>query len=315
MKLQRGNKLIKKKINFLFKKKGFSKNNYKKEYKKYTTKKAIFKKMIFENSPSTLSEDNFIKDNFHLNSLTNDDNISLSEIPGISYIVTPLNEKNSSSNNKPFFIVSKKTKRGRKIYNNNFRTQRKTHTSNFLDNTLCKLQIHFLNFLVNFSNDAIRTAFPKEQKNRKDKKSLKLKKIEHGIKRDIKEDTLKILMKNPINYILKKKISNKYWKLSKNPDYNEHIYSRVIQTSEWLNNLFNMNYLELFEKYFNQCKPLDSIYFEGRTIIFSKETKPFYSLYNELNIEMKEKIIHLIKDLYLGKNLLSLKFHECSISK
>ena len=76
-----------------------------------------------------------------------------------------------------------------------------------------------------------------------------------------------------------------------------------------------MNYLELFEKYFNQCKPLDSIYFEGRTIIFSKETKPFYSLYNKLNIEMKEKIIHLIKDLYLGKNQLSLKFHECSISK
>ena len=218
--------------------------------------------MIFENSPSTLSEDNFIKDNFHLNSLTNDDNISLSEIPGISYIVTPINEKNSSSNNKPFFNVSKKTNRGRKIYNNNFKTQRKTHTSNFLDNTLCKLQIHFLNFLVNFSNDAIRTAFPKEQKNRKEKKILKFKKIEHGIKRDIKEDTLKILMKNPISYILKKKISNKYWKL-----------------------------------------------------IFSKETKPFYSLYNELNIEMKEKIIHLIKDLYLGKNLLSLKFHECSISK
>ena len=271
--------------------------------------------MIFENSPSTLSEVNFIKDNFPFNSSTDNDNISLSEIPGISYILSPLNGKISSSKNKPLFIIGKKTKRGRKIYNNNFKTQRKTHTSNFLDNILCKLQIHFLNFLVNFSNDAIRTAFYKEKKNRKDKESLKLKKIEHEIKRDIKADTLINLMKNPISYILKKKISNKYWKLSRNPNYNEQIYNRLIKTSEWLNNLFNMNYLELFEKYYNQCKPLDRIYFEGRTIIFSKDTKSFYSLYNELNIEMKEKIIYLIKDLYLGKKESSLKLHECSISK
>ena len=275
--------------------------------------------IYFENQTFVSSESNYNEYDFHnqLSSVSENNNILISDFPDIINIISPLDEEkvNSSSNNQPYllFTTRKIKNRGRKIDNKN--SKRKTHTSNFLDNTLCKLQIHFLNFLVNFSNDAIRTAFPKEQKNRKDKKSLKLKKIEHGIKRDIKEDTLKILMKNPISYILKKKISNKYWKLSKNPDYNEHIYNRVIQTSEWLNNLFNMNYLELFEKYFNQCKPLDSIYFEGRTIIFSKETKPFYSLYNELNIEMKEKIIHVIKDLYLGKNLLSLKFHECSISK
>ena len=90
-------------------------------------------------------------------------------------------------------------------------------------NTLCKLQIHFLNFLVNFSNDAIRTAFGKEQKYRKDNTSLKFKKIEHGIKRDIKAGILENLMQNSISYVLKKKISNKYWKLSRNPDYNEQI--------------------------------------------------------------------------------------------
>ena len=76
-----------------------------------------------------------------------------------------------------------------------------------------------------------------------------------------------------------------------------------------------MNYLEFFEKYYNQCIPFDSIYFEGKAINFSKETKPFYSLYNELNLEMKGKIINIIKDLYLGKNKSSLKFQEFSLTK
>ena len=169
-----------------------------------------------------------------------------------------------------------------------------------------------MNFLVNFSNDAIRTAFEKEQKYRKDNTSLKFKKIEHGIKRDIKTGTLENLMQNSISYVLKKKISNKYWKLSRNPDYNEQIYNQVIKSSECLKNLFDMNYLELFEKYYNQCNPFDSINFEGRIINFSKETKPFYSLYNELNLEMKGKIINIINDLYLPKNKSSLKFKEFS---
>ena len=204
-----------------------------------------------------------------------------------------LDEANSSSNNQPYllFTTRKIKNRGRKIDIKN--SKRKTHTSNFIDNTLCKLQIHFLNFLVNFSNDAIRTVFQKE----KDIGSFKFKKIEHGIKRDIKSGTLLALMQNPISFVLKKKISNKNWKLLKNTDYNEQIYNQAIKVSEWLKNLFDMNTLELFEKYYNQCNLIDSIYFEERTINFSKETKPFYCLYKELNLEMKGKIINIIKDL------------------
>jgi len=221
----------------------------------------------------------------------------------------------------PNFITKKRMNRGRKIDDNNFKMKgdnkckRKTHTSNFIDNTLCKLQIHFLNFLVNFSNDAVRTAFGKEQKYGKDNMSLKFKKIEHGIKRDIKTGTLENLMQNSISYVLKKKISNKYWKLSRNPDYNEQIYNQVIKKSKWLKNLLDMNYLNLFEKYYNQCNPIDSIDFDGKTINFTKETKPFYNLYNKLNLEMKDKIIKIIKDLYLGQNKSSLKFIESTESK
>ena len=76
-----------------------------------------------------------------------------------------------------------------------------------------------------------------------------------------------------------------------------------------------MNYLNLFEKYYNQCNQFDSIDFDGKTINFTKETKPFYNLYNKLNLEMKDKIIKIIKDLYLGQNKSSLKFIESTESK
>ena len=257
----------------------------------------------FENITDILSQNTFSEFDFRSQfSPEYDNDISNSVLFDIMNISTPLDEANSSSNNLPHFITRKIKNRGRKI--NDKKLKRKTHTSNFIDNILCKLQIHFLNFLVNFSNDAIRTVFQEE------KNIFKFKKIEHEIKRDIKSGTLLTLMQNPISYILKQKISNKYWKLSKNTDYNEQIYNKVIKVSEWLKSLFDMNYLELFEKYYNKCIPFDSICFEGRIINFSKETKPFYSLYNELNIEMKGKIINIIKDLYLGKNKSSLKFQE-----
>ena len=127
-----------------------------------------------------------------------------------------------------------------------------------------------MNFLVNFSNDAIKTISLKEQNNNKDNKTLKFKKIEHGIKRNIKSDSLLTLMQNSISYVLKQKISNKYWKLSKNTDYNEQIYNQVSKSSEWLKNMFDMNDLELFEKHYNQCNPFDNINFEGRIINFLK---------------------------------------------
>ena len=184
------------------------------------------------------------------------------DLTDIKSIIQKLVKSNSSPYRPPNFITKKRMNRGRKIDDNNFKMKgdnkckRKTHTSNFIDNTLCKLQIHFLNFLVNFSNDAIRTAFE-----------------------------------------------------------NEQIYNQVIKKSEWLKNLLDMNYLNLFEKYYNQCNPFDSIDFDEKTINFTKETKPFYNLYNKLNLEMKDKIIKIIKDLYLGQNKSSLKFIESTESK
>ena len=254
---------------------------------------------------SILSEVGSNRDDIDFDSQNDKSFFDLFEIK--SHIST-LDLMNSSPNKQPLFIINKKKNRGRKINEKNYK--RKIHTNNYIDNILCKLQIHFINFLVDFSNDAIKTIFSKDKNNKKLIKGLRFKKIEHGIKRDIKVDSLQDLMEKPISYILQKEISNKYRKLSRTPDYNEQIYNIVIKSSEWLKNLFDMNYLELFEKYYNQCRAIDSIYFEGITIVFSNETKPFYYLYKELNTEIKEKIIHLIKDLYIRKSLSLMKLEE-----
>jgi len=257
------------------------------------------------NYMSILSEVGSNRDDIDFDSQNDKSFFDLFEIK--SHIST-LDLMNSSPNKQPLFIINKKKNRGRKINEKNYK--RKIHTNNYIDNILCKLQIHFINFLVDFSNDAIKTIFSKDKNNKKLIKDLRFKKIEHGIKRDIKIDSLQDLMEKPISYILQKKISNKYRKLSRTPDYNEQIYNIVIKSSEWLKNLFDMNYLELFEKYYNQCRSIDSIYFEGITIVFSNETKPFYYSYKELNTEIKEKIIQLIKDLYIRKSLSLMKLEE-----
>ena len=53
----------------------------------------------------------------------------------------------------------------------------KRHSSLDKDNLLCKIQVHFFNFVVNFANDAIKTLFPKRPK------ELLFGQIEHRIKR------------------------------------------------------------------------------------------------------------------------------------
>lgn len=226
------------------------------------------------NYMSILSEFDFTRDDMDFS--PENDKKSLFEFPEIKSHISILDQlplhdytlfydvdyqMNSSSNKQPLFIINKKQNRGRKINKKNYK--RKIHTNNYIDNILCKLQIHFINFLVDFSNDAIKTIFSSDKYNKNYTKSLRFKKIEHSIKKDIKSNSLKDMMKKPISYVLQKKISNKYRKLSRTPDYNEKIYNIVIKSSEWLKNLFDMNYLELFEKYYNQCRVFDSIYFEG----------------------------------------------------
>ena len=202
------------------------------------------------------------------------------------------------------FKVKKEEKRGRKKEN---LLGKKIHKSTDKDNVLCKIQIHFLNFLVDFANDAIKTEF-KEMK-----KDLEFKQIEHKIKIQISYKKLKKIMNEPIKEILKEKISNKYRKYSQDKDHNKNLYNKLINNSKWLMKLFDMLYLDIFRLYYNDCKGLDAIEFEGKTIHFSKKTKSFYDLYVKVDSEEEKlKLKKMIEYYYLKEQNLIIYNNELS---
>ena len=195
------------------------------------------------------------------------------------YIRTFINHPEKSE----LFQVKKMQNHGRKRITE-FKGK-KIHRSTDFDNILCKLQIHFFNFLVNFANDAIRTLITSN----KERKKYEFKHIKHEDKIQISIAGLEKLIKKPISDILQLNISKKYRKLSLDEDYNKNIYNKVIDLSDWLKKLFDMNYLDAFKLYYNRCQPLECFEFEDKIIKFSKKTKSFFCLYNKAK-NQKEKI-------------------------
>ena len=173
--------------------------------------------------------------------------------------------------------------------------EKEIHKSTDYDNILCKLQINFFNFLVNFANDSIKVEI-----NNKKIKKLEFKNIKHEDKIQISTASLEKLIKKPISDILQLNISKKYRKLSQDEDYNKKIYNKVISLSEWFKKLFAMNYLDAFKLYYNDCQPLDNFEFEGKAIKFSDKTKSFFFLYDKAKTkEKRERLKFIAGDYYL----------------
>ncbi len=58
-----------------------------------------------------------------------------------------------------------------------------------------------------------------------------------------------------------------------------------------------MNYLKLFNFYYNNQKPLTKILFKEKEIVLSKTTKSFYDLL-EKNLKDKNELINVVKSTY-----------------
>ena len=60
---------------------------------------------------------------------------------------------------------------------------------------------------------------------------------------------------------------------------NSVVLDIIYKKSSFLNDFFDLKYLELFDKfYFNEEKKTDRITFQGKEIFFSNKTKPFFYL-------------------------------------
>ena len=194
------------------------------------------------------------------------------------------------------FKIEKNKKRGRKSMK-----KKKFHLKSDFDNVLTKIQIHFLNFLINISNDVLKATLTKN--------NLHFKHINYNFKKKITYEHIKYLKTVPIKVLLEKDISSKYRKYSK--DFNSKILQQVIPSSKWLEEFFNMKYLSLFRIYYNNCKPLKQINFNGKNINLSLNTKSFFNLLKKNRIKlMRAKIISTAQDAYFdGYKNTDAKFH------
>ena len=187
------------------------------------------------------------------------------------------------------FIIKKYKKRGRSLTKN---TRKIRHKSNSSDNILSKIQVHFFSFIIDIVNDALFTEFH-------EKKTNNFKGINYKIKTKFNFLLFEKYKKYSIKDILKLEVSPKFKCFQ--IDYNNQLLEKVSNLSNWLDKFFNMNYLKLFNYYYNNRKPLNVILFEGKEIKLSKKTKSFYNLL-EKNKSIEKELIRDAESHYFNKD-------------
>lgn len=191
-------------------------------------------------------------------------------------------------NKEKKLLLYTKRKRGRKT---NKIKKVNSHTANDFDNILVKIHADFLNFIINLSNDALRAQFGNNQ-------HYNFKKISYSLKKSINYSELIKYKAISIKEIIGLEISKKY--KIEDKKINEKILNEVCNLSTWLNDFFNLKYLNFFEYYYNEGNPLkNKLCFQNKDIILSDKTKSFYNLllkYEELN----SNFINIINKLFLS---------------
>ena len=225
-------------------------------------------------------------------------------------------EKNNSNKefegNFPFIRDTKELKESKeskinkfhtKIYKKRGRTKlinskRKTHSKDDRDNILTKIQNHFLTFLINVSNDVIKLCFHAKKNNKR------FRQIDYNIKKNITKEHITKLKTCSIKDILQMKISPKYKKCGE--DYNKEVYNFIYEEAnkdknlDWINNFFDMKYLEAFKEYYYNCdKNMNYFFIQDKTINFSFNTKPFYNLLEKYP-EIQNRLKDISKRNFLG---------------
>ena len=204
-------------------------------------------------------------------------------------------EKHLSNCDYNYFKIKKHEKRGRKKYGidtNTYKPQRKIHDKTDDDNVLTKIQVHFLKFIINFTNDILKTGF---QMKDNDHNNNYFKQINYNDKKTVTISHIKKLKSSSIKDILQMKASSKFQKYGE--DYNADNYKNILNkiknddSLKWIKDFFDLNYLDVFEKFYYSFNEVKSIMFKGKKIIFSKKTKSFYDLLEKNEPEMKECLI------------------------
>ena len=201
-------------------------------------------------------------------------------------LVTKESEKIANKKKKMFDIKFSNKKRGKAAANEKKNSE---HTSLSPDNILSKIQTHFLNFVIFFINDCI-LSFPLYKK-------IIFLKFEYKKKSKVSSKYFNKLKNSSIRDLLENvDISDKYKRYDK--DINKKNLENL--NDHWFKKFFEIKYLDLFSLYYNDGNPLKELSFFGKTIAFSKKTKPFYELLQKYE-DSKEDIITITKMFYFNE--------------
>ena len=202
-------------------------------------------------------------------------------------------EKNKNQKKVEFLVKTNKSRGKERKNKRNGNSNIKIHSKNDYDNVITSIQVHYINFIIRLTNDILSSVYQQ-------KKDLLFKDISYEFKKTINFNHFESLKSFSIKEILLNPISSKF--KSKNYDnYNKEIYNKVVDSSKWLNEFFNMNYLTLFKNYyFNKNKRLTQITIKEKSINLSNNTKSFFDLYNKCDNERKNLLIKNIYRAYFG---------------
>lgn len=135
-----------------------------------------------------------------------------------------------------FYLDKLRKKRGRPIIGTS-KIKKKTHGKCDFDNLERKIQVHFLNFLINFCNDALKLEFGYTSN------KFSFKKINYNDKTTINYKQTSYLKNLKIKDILNFKISDKYSKSDESA--NKDLLKSVTGTSIWLDKIFEITIIQL----------------------------------------------------------------------
>lgn len=215
----------------------------------------------------------------------NSTNTTISYQNNNNFITIKMREENNKGGKIIHFITKKK--RGR----NSSNKSGKYHSGIDNDNIETKIQVHFLNFIVDFFNDIIYDQYGIENY---------FLKFDYSIKKKVNSTYLHNLMKKTIRQIIETfKISRKY-KIKKDECEINKKKLLLLNKNDLIENCLDMNYLDFFLIYFNNNKPLKEYIKNGMVVPLSLKTKSFFYLIKKYKKD-EQFFNRIIKTDYLDK--------------
>lgn len=270
---------------------------------------STYNNLLIYNSdmPKIYKNPNYIKNQPIINI---DSNIITNDIQKNDKEIIKINEFSEKKISKPLFEISldpmnendkKHIRRGRKV-KNNIQKNNRVHSSLDDDNLLRKIQTHFINFIIFFVNDIIKTFI-------NIKNPPLFKSLDYNIKKIVNYKYVEYLKSKKISEIIQLSVSPKL--KVHDETVNKKIYNRVCSISPFIAQFLQQSYLSLFNiYYYNKNKKFE---INGKEVQLSLKTKTFNDLI-EKYAKLKDKLKYIaIKCFMNSKKKTKIKKYKTNI--